>query len=803
MTTPGIGQLYQTIFEGAFQFTGLLDPEGLLLETNPASLAFCCAKRADVLGKPFWETPWWTGTLVEQQRLREAIREAAGGQMVRYEVDLPNAGGGLTTLDFSLSPVRDRTGNVVHLIAEGRDITDRRKSEMALQDMLARYQAVLASTLDPVITIDGYGIIQSASRSVERVFGYQPEELVGQNISILMPQPHHARHDGYLASYRSTGQTHILGKTREFEAVRKDGSRLPIELSVSRVDVPGQQLPLFTGIIHDISERKQAEREIGLLQSLSLSISEATSVQSALHLTLQTICETAGWDYGEAWLPEMILDGEHLYPALTWARDGSGFERVQKASSDVRFPAGRGLPGRVWEARTMLWLNDLPALAKEEFTRRDDAIACGITSVVGIPILTEDDPVAVLLFFVRQNGDDLSRLLDLVTAAVAPLGNAIRRKQAEDELERHHQQLEQLIEERTRQLDASHEQLRLADRLAAIGTLAAGLGHDMNNVLLPVRCRLDALEGAELTPEMREQFQAVRRSVSYLQQLSDGLHLLALDPEDDDASEGSTDIQEWWAQVGTLLRKAVPKQVAFEVDLPAELPPVAVPPHRLTQAVLNLVVNAGEAIEGRGRVLFWAKATGDGRVVRIGVTDDGIGMTEEVKRRALDPFFTTKTRGLGTGLGLSLVRGVVQGAGGSVAIDSEPGKGTTVTINLPAEAPPTSEGEGEDGLCASVILSDPRVTSFVGALLTSGGVRVENTAMQHGMHSDIWVTEHSAETLKAARTYLRKKGRQVVVLGHAPTQWTKLGAIIVDEPEDFEEVRQAISDAVSAAAGED
>src|SRR5690606_17939593 len=125
-----------------------------------------------------------------------------------------------------------------------------------------QYRAVLASTLDPVVTIDAYGIIQAASNSIEKVLGWKPDELVGQNVKVLMPEPHRSAHDGYLARYRETGQTNILGRAREFLAQRKDGSTVPIELSVSRVDPPGKSRPLYTGIIRDISQRLEAERAL-------------------------------------------------------------------------------------------------------------------------------------------------------------------------------------------------------------------------------------------------------------------------------------------------------------------------------------------------------------------------------------------------------------------------------------------------------------------------------------------------------------------------------------------------------------
>lgn len=223
--------------------------------------------------------------------------------------------------------------------------------------------------------------------------------------------------------------------------------------------------------------------------------------------------------------------------------------------------------------------------------------------------------------------------------------------------------LHELIMEQTRALATAHLRLQLADRMAALGTLAAGLGHDLNNVLLPARARLDAMERAHSMAAARPHMKAVRLQVEYLQSLSDGLHALTLDPDgttDVDDGSGATQLAEWWKQVGPLLRRAVPGRVTFKASFPADLPPVGIAPQWLTQAMLNLIVNAGEAIpKGRkGKIRVWADAPSGTRVVRLGVTDNGSGMTREVQRRALDLFFTTKSRSMGTGLGLPLARKV-------------------------------------------------------------------------------------------------------------------------------------------------
>ena len=278
----------------------------------------------------------------------------------------------------------------------------------------------------------------------------------------------------------------------------------------------------------------------------------------------------------------------------------------------------------------------------------------------------------------------IASLVVVMVAGVTFYGTMLARRMRQNraELSRHRDHLEELVAERTAELQASHERLRLAERLASVGTLAAGLGHDMNNVLFPVLCRLDALDAAGLGDQAAEEVAQVRQSIEYLQQLSDGLRLLVLDPDDQDASRHTTDLRSWADEVAPLFRAAMPRDATLEFELPEDAPPIAVAPHRLTQAVYNLVVNAGEAISGHGTVRIRAEARDEGRVVRVSVTDNGNGMTAEVAGRALEPFFTTKKRHLSTGLGLALVHGVAGSAGGSVDIDSSLGVGTTVALNL-------------------------------------------------------------------------------------------------------------------------
>ncbi len=115
-----------------------------------------------------------------------------------------------------------------------------------------------STAADAIISINRKGIIETINAAAERMFGYAPDELLGKNVSVLMPQPHMSRHDGYISRYIATGEARIIGVGREMTAMRKDGTMFPVELAVSEIDHSHQ----FTGIVRDISQRKELEREV-------------------------------------------------------------------------------------------------------------------------------------------------------------------------------------------------------------------------------------------------------------------------------------------------------------------------------------------------------------------------------------------------------------------------------------------------------------------------------------------------------------------------------------------------------------
>lgn len=141
-----------------------------------------------------------------------------------------------------------------------RTQTQRKRAASALRDSAERLRAILETAVEGIITIDERGIIESFNLAAERIFGFKAAEVIGKNISVLMPSPHHQQHDSYLANYRHTGHAKIIGIGREVSGRRKDGTIFPMDLSVSEVRLAERRL--FTGFIRDITERKRLEKEI-------------------------------------------------------------------------------------------------------------------------------------------------------------------------------------------------------------------------------------------------------------------------------------------------------------------------------------------------------------------------------------------------------------------------------------------------------------------------------------------------------------------------------------------------------------
>jgi diguanylate cyclase (GGDEF)-like protein/PAS domain S-box-containing protein len=190
-----------------------------------------------------------------------------------------------------------------------------------------------------------------------------------------------------------------------------------------------------------IAERKRAEQEVRLLQTLTLAVSEAEDLHTALEVVLRKVCESTGWMLGQAWMPNETGLIECV-PA--WHGEAKGLERFRKTSLDMTFSPGTGLPGRVWESKRPVWIKDVTL--ERNFPRAGVATEAGLKAGLGIPVMAGGEFIAVLEFFVSEPRKEDEHLIGVVSSVATQLGSMIQRKRAEQALRRSENQLRAIID---------------------------------------------------------------------------------------------------------------------------------------------------------------------------------------------------------------------------------------------------------------------------------------------------------------------------------------------------------------------
>ncbi len=176
----------------------------------------------------------------------------------------------------SCAPIRNRDGQVIGAVLVFRDVTKEYAAQAALRDSAAQIETILNTVVDAIISIDDHGIVETINPAGERIFGYPAAEVIGQNISMLMPEPYRGAHDGYLARYRASGEARIIGFGREVVGRRQDGSTFPVELAVNEIRVDHKRK--FVGIVRDITERKTGERAARYLRDAVQAIPDGFAI---------------------------------------------------------------------------------------------------------------------------------------------------------------------------------------------------------------------------------------------------------------------------------------------------------------------------------------------------------------------------------------------------------------------------------------------------------------------------------------------------------------------------------------------
>lgn len=239
--------------EAAQDMIVITDRDGVIEYVNPAFTRCTGYTAEEVVGRKPSVLKSGKHDLAHYQYLWETI---LSGRVWQGEITNRRKDGSLYLEEMSINPVLDDRGEVVRFVAIKRDITDRKRAEDALRESEARIRAILETAPNSIITISERGIVESVNPVTREMFGYGPDEIIGHNVSMLIPQPDSGEHDGHLRRYLETGRKKIIGVGREVVGLRKDGTTFPAHLSVSEIRVGDRRH--FVGIVADITESKRA-----------------------------------------------------------------------------------------------------------------------------------------------------------------------------------------------------------------------------------------------------------------------------------------------------------------------------------------------------------------------------------------------------------------------------------------------------------------------------------------------------------------------------------------------------------------
>jgi PAS domain S-box-containing protein len=521
-----------------------------------------------------------------------------------------------------------------------------------------RMRSVVNHVVDGIISIDEAGVITTFNPAAERIFGYAADEVIGKNVRLLMPEPYHSEHDGYIDNYLRTGQAKIIGIGREVVGRRKDGAIFPMELAISVFRLAGR--PYFTGIVRDITERKRAEEELRQAEARMRSV--VNHVVDGI-ITID--------DAGRI---------ESFNPA---AEKIFGFDRSEVIGMNVNM-----LMPEPYHSEHDHYLSN--------YLRTGEAKIIGIgREVVGK----------------RKDGSKFP--MELAVSGFLIESRRYFTGIVRDITER--KRLEQQLRERL-------EELAEADRQK--NEFLAMLAHELRNPMAPMRNALHLMNMPGADDSMVRQSRAMmERQLEHLVRLVDDL----LDVSR--IIRGKIELRKEDLDIATAVVRAVETaQPIIETHghrLTIELPdePIWVQGDliRLSQVIANLLTNAAKYTDRAGHITLGVTRDNGQAVVRV--RDTGIGISSEVVGRIFD-LFVQADRSLarsqgGLGIGLTLVKRLVEMHGGTVSAQSEGlGRGSEFIIKLPTlsgrevEQPlhaPAGRGHVTDALRRRVLVVDDNV----------------------------------------------------------------------------------------------
>ncbi len=557
------------------------------------------------------------------------------------------------------------------------DITERKRMDEALRSSETKYHSLFEESKDVVfissregniIDINPAGVELLGCSSKEEALQINVVEDLAWDLENLNAYRQILKKDGYVKDF-------------ELSLKKRNGQKLTLLVSSTAVRDQAGHIAQVRSIARDITQRRQREERQSAQHAVTRVLAESVTLEEGAPRILQVLCETLDWEAGSLLIPG--TEDNVLRCVSTWSLSNSNVENFEVMTKQMSCADSIGFPGIEWATDQTVWFPDV--LQYERFAQSPLARSLGVRSAFAFPIRIMNKIGGVIEFFSRTVRDPDDDLVEMMSALGSQIGQFMERKRSENdkaELER---------------------RLLQAQKMEAIGQLAGGVAHDFNNTLMAISGYSELLstlipEDSPVRPYVSELLKASQQGGRLTRQLLAFSRRQVLVPKALDLNQSITEMED-------MLRRLIGEDIELQVIQAKNLGTVEADPGQIQQVLMNLLVNARDAMPNGGKVIIeTANAVLDeeyagshpgakaGPYVLMAIKDTGQGMDETTMGRIFEPFFTTKEEGKGTGLGLSTVYGIVKQSGGYITVHSQVSQGTTVKIYLPRVDQPTRDG---------------------------------------------------------------------------------------------------------------